>query len=106
MQEKGDFTQVFGNVFGKLIFPDFQTFGQLDDDFISLVQSQQADDVFQSGSRRMANGDPFTDLQQVGKMGSDMEFFFPPAHPEPIKQILNINSFDNPGSSYLQVLQK
>lgn len=104
MKKKSDLTQVFGNIFGKLIFTDFQALCQFDDDFISLIQCQQTDDIFQAASRRMAYGDPLTDLQQVGKVGGDMKFFLPPAHPETIQQIFNINGFDDPGGSDLQVL--
>ena len=67
------FSQVFRNVFRKLILSYFQPLGQLYHDFIDLFHRQSACDTQQSSSCLMTHRYSLAHLDQVRKMGCQME---------------------------------
>ena len=105
MQIKCQLAQIVGDVFRELVFADLQPFGKLDRDLVALVEREQRHDPKQRGAGVMPDNHPFTDFNQVGKVGRNVQDMFPLSMGELVEQHLDVDRLDNPGGGRLEVVQ-
>ena len=105
-QPQGKAAQVFGNVLGDLRLTGFQGLGQLHRNFIAVVRGQHRRDGQQGGAGHPADDYIFTDLDEIGKVGGDVEHVGVVALLHLIQEVLHAHGLQNPGRGGFQIVQK
>ena len=68
IQIQRNLSQIIRDIFGKFVFPDFQSLGQLDCQLIALLRCEQRCDIYQTLPCSVAHTDPLAHFQNVGQM--------------------------------------
>ena len=106
MQQQSSPPQVIGNIFGNACLPEFDPFSQFHDHFIALFTPEQRQHGEQRFTGGMTNNDPLRYLDQVGKMGADMQHVVDMSLFGLRLQNLNADDLAHPGSSGFEIIQK
>ena len=103
-QPQGEPAQVFRYVLGNFRLPRLQGLGKLHGDLVPAVRRQLGSNGQQGRARHPADYHVFTDLDEVGEVGGDVE---KAAHLlRLVQQVLHAHGLQHPGRGGLQIVQE
>ena len=106
MEVQSRLTQILGDVLGDLILSHLQSFAQLDYHLIALVPAEQGQGSHQGGAGGVPDHHPLRHLDQVGKVGGDMENMTVNTMFHLVPKQFHSGHLDDPGGRNFQVIQK
>ena len=104
-QPQGEAAQVVGDIFGELLLAQLQAAAQLHRHLVALVGGEPGGQLQQGIAGAVAHRHPVADLDEVGKMGGDVQGRTAAAAGE-VGEQAQVGLLGDPGGGGLQVVQE